>query len=85
MGFNFQNVVAIVMILVRWGIPDMSGDLRDQIRREAYITNEIIIKQEAIRARLGEWSNCVFWIEDFPDKLLYYFSFYPYIFEPDRD
>lgn len=48
-----QNFVAIVMILVRWGIPDMSGDLRDQIRREAYITNEIIIKQEAIRARLG--------------------------------
>lgn len=60
MGFNFQNVVAIVMILVRWGIPDMSGDLRDQIRREAYITNEIIIKQEAIRARLGEWQElCV--------------------------
>ncbi|XP_047098037.1 anoctamin-1-like isoform X1 [Schistocerca piceifrons] len=47
----FENVVALVMILVRWGIPDMPGDLRDQIRRETYITNEIIIRQEAMRAR----------------------------------
>jgi anoctamin-1 len=46
----FENVVAVVMILVRWLIPDVSGELRDQIRREAYITNEIIIKQEAMRA-----------------------------------
>jgi anoctamin-1 len=46
----FENIVAIVMLLVRWLIPDVSADLRDQIRREAYITNEIIIKQEALRA-----------------------------------
>lgn len=46
----FENTVAIVMLLVRWLIPDVSGELRDQIRREAYITNEIIIKQEAKRA-----------------------------------
>lgn len=46
----FENTVAIVMLLVRWLIPDVSGKLRDQIRREAYITNEIIIKQEALRA-----------------------------------
>lgn len=39
------------MIWVRWAIPDMSAELRDKIRREAYITNEIIIKQEAERAR----------------------------------
>lgn len=39
------------MIFVRWVIPDMPQHLRDQIRREAYITNEIIIKQEATRAR----------------------------------
>lgn len=39
------------MILVRWAIPDMSTELRDKIRREAYITNEIIIKQEALRAQ----------------------------------
>ncbi|XP_055715917.1 anoctamin-4 isoform X3 [Phlebotomus papatasi] len=47
----FENIVALVMIFVRWGIPDMPCELRDQIRREAYITNEIIIKQETIRAR----------------------------------
>lgn len=38
------------MIFVRWCIPDMSPKLRDKIRREAYITNEIIIRQEALRA-----------------------------------
>lgn len=38
------------MIWVRWAIPDMSQELRDKIRREVYITNEIIIKQEADRA-----------------------------------
>lgn len=46
----FENAVAVVMILVRWLIPDISTELHDQIRREAYITNEIIIKQEALRA-----------------------------------
>ena len=29
----------------------MSQDLKDQIRREAYITNEIVIQQEALRTR----------------------------------
>lgn len=38
------------MILVRWCIPDINPKLRDKIRREAYITNEIIIQQEASRA-----------------------------------
>ncbi|KAL9888568.1 anoctamin 1 isoform 2-T2 [Glossina fuscipes fuscipes] len=47
----FENFVALVMILVRWCIPDMSVELRDQIRREVYITNEIIIEQETRRAR----------------------------------
>lgn len=47
----FENVVAFVMILVRWCIPDISPKLRDKIRREAYLTNEIIIHQEALRAR----------------------------------
>ncbi|XP_047120031.1 anoctamin-1-like isoform X1 [Schistocerca piceifrons] len=47
----FQNVVGVVMAAVEWCIPDMSRKLRDEIRREAYLTNEIIIKQEAMRAR----------------------------------
>ncbi|KMQ93390.1 transmembrane protein 16a, partial [Lasius niger] len=50
----FENVVAFVMILVRWCIPDMSQKLRDKIRREVYLTNEIIIHQEALRARHNE-------------------------------
>ncbi|XP_069685470.1 anoctamin-5-like isoform X2 [Periplaneta americana] len=66
----FENVVAMVMIIVRWCIPDMSSQLRDQIRREAYITNEIIIHQETLRARYradgkvcqdGDRSPCVQW------------------------
>lgn len=48
---SLQNVVAFVMIMVKWCIPDIPGLLREEIRREAYVTNEIIIKQEAIRAQ----------------------------------
>lgn len=39
------------MIIVKWGIPDIPTNLRERIRREAYITNEIIIKQEMLRAQ----------------------------------
>lgn len=49
----FENIVVLVMIVVKWCIPDIPGDLKDRIRREAYITNEIIIKQETIRAQNG--------------------------------
>ncbi|XP_015601700.1 anoctamin-1 isoform X2 [Cephus cinctus] len=51
----FENIVALVKIFLRWCIPDMNSNLRDQIRREAYITNEIIIQQETMRA--GRCSN----------------------------
>ncbi|XP_067614286.1 anoctamin-1 isoform X2 [Eurosta solidaginis] len=58
----FENFVALVIIMVRWCIPDMSVELRDQIRREVYLTNEIIIGKETERARLGldrrSCSNC---------------------------
>lgn len=43
----------MVMIVVRWCIPDVPATLRDQIRREAYITNEIIIHQESIKVKSG--------------------------------
>nr|XP_012142541.1 PREDICTED: anoctamin-1 isoform X1 [Megachile rotundata] len=46
----FENVVALIMIILRSCIPDINPKLRDKIRREAYITNEIIIQQEALRA-----------------------------------
>lgn len=42
------------MLVVKWGIPDIPSNLRDRIRREAYITNEIIIKQEMIRAQFAQ-------------------------------
>lgn len=41
----FENVVALVMIIVRWAIPDMSGELRDRIRREAYVINTFILEE----------------------------------------
>lgn len=36
---------------MKWCIADVPKELSDKIRREAYITNEIIIKQEALRAQ----------------------------------
>jgi hypothetical protein len=36
---------------VQWLIPDTSRRLRDEIHKEAYLTNEIIIHQERKRAQ----------------------------------
>ncbi|EFX62011.1 hypothetical protein DAPPUDRAFT_120635, partial [Daphnia pulex] len=47
----FQNVVALVTMAIHWIIPDVPRKLSERIRQEAYFTNEIIIKQEMIRAR----------------------------------
>ncbi|KAJ0181435.1 hypothetical protein K1T71_003520 [Dendrolimus kikuchii] len=49
----FENVVALVMIIVRWAIPDMSGELRDRIRREAYVINTFILEETRGRS-VGE-------------------------------
>lgn len=46
----FENVVALVMIIVRWAIPDMSGELRDRIRREAYVINSFIMEETRARS-----------------------------------
>ncbi|RVE52062.1 hypothetical protein evm_003340 [Chilo suppressalis] len=46
----FENVVALVMIIVRWTIPDMSGELRDTIRREAYVINSFIMEETRARS-----------------------------------
>lgn len=50
----FENIVVFVVLLVQWCIPDVPGKLKEQIRREAFITNEIIINQEAARTRFGK-------------------------------
>ncbi|XP_021954062.1 anoctamin-1 isoform X3 [Folsomia candida] len=47
----FENVVALCVMLLKWVIPDTPRKLQEQIRRENYLTNEIIIKQEMVRAR----------------------------------
>lgn len=47
----FENIVVMVVLFVGWCIPDIPGHLKEQIRREVFITNEIIIHQEAMRAR----------------------------------
>ncbi|XP_073989363.1 anoctamin-1-like isoform X2 [Rhodnius prolixus] len=49
----FQNVVSMVMIAVQWCIPDVSPKLKDQIKREAYLTSELIIQHETLRAKQG--------------------------------
>jgi len=47
----FQNVVTLSVMLINWCIPDVPRKLSEKIRQEAYFTNEIIIKQEMIRAK----------------------------------
>lgn len=38
-------------MFIRWIIPDVPRKLSERMRQEAYLTNEIIIKQEMMRAR----------------------------------
>ena len=47
----FQNVVSIMMMAIQWLIPDTSRKLRDEMRKEAFLTSEIIIDQERKRAQ----------------------------------
>ncbi|XP_066905567.1 anoctamin-1 [Halyomorpha halys] len=53
----FENIVVMVVVFVGWCIPDVPTRLKEQIRREAFITNEIIIHQEAIRTRNSRFEN----------------------------
>ncbi|XP_063915509.1 anoctamin-1-like isoform X2 [Zophobas morio] len=53
----YQNVVSFVVTAVEWTIPDVPRKLNDQIKREAYKTNETIIKHERERARLRPRRN----------------------------
>jgi anoctamin-1 len=45
----FQNVVGSIQLLVDWAVPDVPRSLSDQIKREEYLTSEIIIEQEKLR------------------------------------
>ena len=43
--------MVVVTSIISWLIPDMPAILREQIRRENYITNEIILRTELQRAQ----------------------------------
>jgi len=45
----FENAVAITIMALKLAIPDISAKLKYRIRREAYITKEIIIRTERLK------------------------------------
>eukprot|EP00092_Neocalanus_flemingeri_P069742 GFUD01085523.1.p1 GENE.GFUD01085523.1~~GFUD01085523.1.p1 ORF type:complete len:945 (+),score=222.25 GFUD01085523.1:241-3075(+) len=45
----FENLVACTIMAMRLAIPDISSNLKYRIRREAYITKEIIIRTERLK------------------------------------
>lgn len=47
----YQNVVGFVITAVQWAVPDIPSKLSHQIKREAFKTNERIIKFETDKAR----------------------------------
>lgn len=50
----FQNVVSFAMVVLQWLIPDIPSDLKDQMKREEYLTSELIIKHETKRATMKQ-------------------------------
>ncbi len=46
-----QNTVVLITIAVDYLIPDIPRKLREHVRREAYLTNEIVLKTELQIAR----------------------------------
>lgn len=49
----YQNLVSFVVMVVQCAIPDIPRRLNDQIKREAYKTNEMIIHHEAQKVKEG--------------------------------
>ncbi len=47
----FQNVVGLSVMAIKMVVPNVSSELKERIRREAYLTNEIIIRTELLKAR----------------------------------
>ncbi|BES95437.1 Anoctamin [Nesidiocoris tenuis] len=41
----FENIVVFLVLIISWAIPDIPVKLKEQIRREVYIVNSIIIEQ----------------------------------------
>ena len=47
----FQNCVALVVMAIKWIVPNLNSDIEDRCRREAYITNEVIIRSELLKSK----------------------------------
>ena len=47
----FQNFIVVLTSLIAYLIPDVPAKVKKQIRREAYIANEIVIQTESRKAR----------------------------------
>jgi hypothetical protein len=47
----FENLIAVLNLLLKWIIPDVPQSLRQQIRQQQYLTNELIMHQELKRAK----------------------------------
>ncbi|XP_046917089.2 LOW QUALITY PROTEIN: anoctamin-4-like [Dermatophagoides farinae] len=47
----FENIIAAVTSMMRWLIPDIPQQLRQQMRQHAYLTNELILQQEYQRVK----------------------------------
>lgn len=45
----FENIIAFLMTIIRWIIPDVPKTIREKIREDNRLTNEIIILQELRR------------------------------------
>ena len=45
----YQNVIAVLVIVLKLAIPDIPAKLKKKIKRENYITKEMIIKMERRR------------------------------------
>lgn len=46
-----KNIVIFLVGMIAYLIPDVPGKLKEQMRREAVVTNEIILETELRRAR----------------------------------
>jgi len=53
----FENVICILVMALKLIIPDVSDSLKQRVRREAYLTKEIIIRNEQLRARASILKN----------------------------
>ena len=47
----FQNCVALVVMAIKWIVPNLHSDIEDRCKREAYVTNEVIIRSELLKAK----------------------------------